>query len=140
MYIYHMRKLLVALMMLVMLAPSLACAMPVCGTHIAAQVASMPCADHADGMGAQASQTEHADQKLMLLKDCMGVDLQVAESVHIDKPDVHSPVSVFALNNDLSVMMGIARESDAIRGPPPDWPVAHSTQPPVILSTQRFRI
>lgn len=131
-----MRKLLIALMMLVMLTPSLACAMPICGGKIAAKAASMPCADHADHNGNQKSD---AGQKLKLLKDCMGVDLQVADSVHIDKPDIHSPVFVFVLSSDFSVT-GPSRKTDAIRGPPPDWPAAHSTQPSLILSTQRFRI
>ncbi len=131
-----MKKLLIALMMLVMLTPSLACAMPICGGHVAAKTATMPCADHADHGDNQKSD---ASQKLKLLKDCMGVDLQVADSVSIDKPDIHSPVFAFLPSDSLPVT-GPDGKTDAIRGPPPDWPVAHSTQPSLILSTQRFRI
>lgn len=96
----------------------------------------MPCADHADHGDNQKSD---AGQKLKLLKDCMGVDLQVADSVSIDKPDIHSPVFAF-LPSDSLLVTGPDGKTDAIRGPPPDWPAAHSTQPSLILSTQRFRI
>lgn len=131
-----MRKFLITLMMLVMLTPSLACAMPVCVGHAATKAASMPCADHADNDGYQKSD---ADQKLNLLKDCMGIDLQVADSVSVDKPDIHASVFAFVLNSDFSVT-GFGEKADVIRGPPPGWPVAQSTQPSLILSTQRFRI
>ena len=132
-----MRKLLIALMMLVMLTPSLACAMPVCAGDAAVKTVANPCPEHTANHSS--NQKSEAGQKLKLLKDCMGVDLQVADSISIDKPDVHSPVFAFVWGSSLPVIEPDAK-ADAIRGPPPDWPSAHSIKPSLILSTQRFRI
>lgn len=123
-------------MMLVMLTPSLACAMPVCGEKMVAKKATIPCTDHADYSSDQQSD---AGQKVKLLKDCMGVDLQVADSISVGQPDIHV-YTVALLPSDGPTVTTPDGEADVIRGPPPDWPVAHSTQPSLILSTQRFRI
>ena len=132
-----MRKLLATLMMLVMLTPSLACAMPICAGETAAKIATKPCFEHTTNHRNQKSET---GKKLNLLKDCMGVDLQVADDVSIHKPDLQdTPVFILALNSGLPVSWP-DNKTDGIRGPPPYWPDIQSTQPSLILSTQRFRI
>lgn len=127
-------------MMLVMLTPSLTCAMPLCGEESATKAVAAPCAGHADDpTDDHGNRKSGAGQKLKLLKDCMGVDLQVVDSLLIEKTDIHSPVFIFALGDDPAVRRP-DRKADAIRGPPPDRSTAHSAQPSLILSTQRFRI
>lgn len=136
-------------MMLVMLTPSLACAMPTCDQAAPREAASIPttkttappCADHTGNHAG-----DHNDQKaktgktLNLLKDCMGVDLQVADGVSLHQPDLQAaPVFIMAAHHDVPGIGPDAR-ADGIRGPPPDWPAIRALQPALIFSTQRFRI
>lgn len=132
-----MRKLVATLLMLIMLTPSLACAMPICAGEAATKTAAKPCAADTKDHGSQPSET---GKKLSLLKDCMGVDLQVADGISIHKPDLQDVVIFMqTLNRDRPVS-GPDNKTDGIRGPPPDWPSIKSFQPSLILSTQRFRI
>ena len=131
-----MRKLLGLIMMLVMLTPSLACAMPVCadGTHAAAT--APPCAEHAS----QQSKENDDAGGINLLKDCMGVDLQAAGSVFVKKPALQTDLLFTAIAGQPSFPARELVEAVGLRGPPPDWPDVSRLQPSVILTTQRFRI
>jgi len=68
-------------MMIVMLTPSLAFAMPLCTP--AAKV--IPCHE-----GMQATDADHkmGSGKLMLVKDCAGIDLQTVQATILDAPDM----------------------------------------------------
>ena len=71
-----MRKVLVSILMLVMLTPSLACAMPLCDDAVKTVAIEKPCAGHGDH---HTPGKEEAATKVALMKDCMGVDLQVVD-------------------------------------------------------------
>lgn len=122
--------------MLVMLTPSLACAMPICADgKQAAKIEQQPCAEHHSG-----SQKDESKEKVRLLIDCMGVDLQVTDSqADLKTPDTHQDVIVYALIDDVLLSQPDYTGS-RIRGPPPDWHSRSETHPSIILMTQRFRI
>lgn len=131
-----MRKFLVAVLMLVMLTPSLACAMPVCVEEPQAAAFEQPCTEHS---GNQGTGKKDSDGKVTLMKDCMGVDLQVADgSASIKAPDFKKDISF-----DISfVTYPVTSWTVAVignRGPPPNWPKYSETYPSIILTTLRFR-
>ena len=121
--------------MLVMLTPSLACAMLVCAdSKQAVKTEQPPCAGHHSG-----SRKAESSGKIMLLIDCMGMDLQVADSnADFKKPDTQGDVIVYALANETLLSQPDYIVSK-IRGPPPDWPSISQTQPSILLTAQRFR-
>lgn len=128
-------------MMLVMLAPSLACAMPVCADEAQAAATEQPCAEHHAGHDTGSGKDSSSPPKgINFLIDCMGVDLQTADSASVQKPDIQAgPVFAAVINTDVPVIPAPAQSSE-IRGPPPDWPDFLQTQPSILLTTQRFRI
>lgn len=128
--------MLLSFMMLVMLTPSLACAMPVCADgRQDIKTAQKPCAEHHSD-----PQKDESKGKVRLLIDCMGVNLQVADSnTDFKKPDTQSDVIVYMLVNETLLSQPDYIVSK-IRGPPPDWLSRPETHPPIILTTQRFRI
>ena len=76
---------------------------------------------------------------VMLMQDCMGVDLQKSNMASIDKPDLKTDLVIYAsltnvLNNLLTKI-----ESDSIRGSPlrPDFAAIDL---PIYQVTQRFRL
>lgn len=75
------------------------------------------------------------------MKDCTGVELQVADNApSLQKPDLHKDFS-FNLPADVkAVSVWTLSHTAGIRGPPPDWPSHFQTQPSIILTTQRLRI
>lgn len=123
--------------MLIMLTPSLACAMPICADSKkkTTQNEHTPCAEHHSS-----PETDKSSNKVDLLIDCMGVDLQTADS-HADlkQPDFKSDVIVYATADDIFLSPPDYIGSK-IRGPPPDWLARSQTHPPLILTTHRFRI
>lgn len=131
-----MRKILLSFLMLVMLTPSLACAMPTCADgEQTAKIEHKPCAEHHSG-----SQKDGSKDKVRLLIDCMGVDLQVTDSqADLKTPDIHHDVIIYTLIDDVLLSQPDYTGS-RIRGPPPDWYAQSQTHPPIILTTQRFRI
>jgi hypothetical protein len=135
-----MRKLLYSFLILLMLTPSLACAMPICGPE-AKKAAStvLPCAEHHPGNGADGKK-ESGKSKVNLLIDCMGVDLQKADTANLDKPDVKKDLTAYPVMADVSASRFLPVNAGAIRGPPPDWPALSQTQPSILLTTERFRI
>lgn len=137
-----MRKFLAALMMLVMLTPSLACAMPVCADKAQAAVTTeQPCAEHHAGHDTGSGKDSSSSPKgINFLIDCMGVDLQTADSASVQKPDIQAgPVFASIIVTDVPVVPASAQSSE-IRGPPPDWLTLSQTQPSILLTTQRLRI
>lgn len=130
-----MRKFLAAILMLVMLTPSLACAMPICADVAQASV-EQPCDGHT---GHQDIGKKEPASKVSLMKDCMGVDLQVADDgASIKAPDFKQDIPF-----DIGfIAHPVTSPSIAIignRGPPPRWPEYSRTRPSIILTTLRFR-
>lgn len=134
-----MRKFLLSFLILLMLTPSLACAMPTCDPKAQeSAAATLPCAEHHPG-----HQTEGKKEsgKVNLLIDCMGVDMQKADTTaSLDKFDLKKDLVVYALVAVASVSQLVSADVGTIRGPPPDWPTLSRTQPSILLTTQRFRI
>lgn len=136
-----MRKILLSFLMLVMLTPSLACAMPVCTEPAQAakpmNMPDMPC----HGMDHHSDKKEKKSSSGMLIKDCVGLELQVADNGPvIHKPDVSKNAPAILALNIEPVSVWTLAETTEIRGPPPDWPSHFQTQPSIILTTQRLRI
>lgn len=130
-----MKKLLAAILMFAMLTPSLACAMPVCADEVRTAAVVQPCAAHD---GHHNGSKEEPLGKVNLLKDCMGIDLQVADNaVSIKAPDFNKDISF-----DVAVVPAEVWTSRAVignRGPPPNRPEYSPPRPSIILTTQRFR-
>jgi hypothetical protein len=133
-----MKKLLLGFMLLLVVTPSLACAMPVCSNKAGATQSGHPCADHASDHHGDESQSN--GKKAGLLADCMGVDFQKATATNIDKPDLKTDFIVYALIDEVLTDQFLYNDKIHIRGPPPDWPDHSQTQPSILLTTLRFRI
>lgn len=136
-----MRKILLSFLMLIMLTPSLACAMPVCAEPAQAakpmSMSEMPC----HGMDHHSDKKEKKSSSGMLMKDCMGLELQVTDNGPvIHKPDISKDAPAILALNIEPVSVWTLAEATEIRGPPPDWPSHFQTQPSIILTTQRLRI
>lgn len=114
--------------MLIMLTPSLACAMTICPMQ-KAQASDMPCHKSADDK----------TKAPMMLKDCMGIDLFQQDVTFDFQPDqtIEKMDFVWAelLNNNSFELNSI----NHIRGPP-EWLDTPRRQPSIILTTQRLRI
>lgn len=136
-----MKKFLAVIMMLVMLTPSLACAMPICADEAQAAATEQPCAEHHAGHDTDSGKESSSSPKgVNFLIDCMGVDLQTADSASVQKPDIQAGLIFSAvINTDVPVIPAPAQSSE-IRGPPPDWLALSQTQPSILLTTQRLRI
>lgn len=132
-----MRKFALAFLTLIMLTPSLACAMPVCKGETAAEQPCHPTSHETSNKG----ETETNDlTTAMLLQDCLGIDLIVQST---DNSDLQPDQSVDTLDfawADLTANYNFEPKNiNAIRGPPP---TVDTTSPsrPLYLTTQRFRI
>ncbi len=132
-----MRQLLLGFLTLVMFTPSLVCAMPICMDEALATKAKMPCADHAPH---DSNKKENKSNKLTLMSDCAGVDMQKAEVASFEKFDLKADSSVYILADILPLDNLAYADAGTIRGPPPDWPTLSRTQPSILLTTGRFRI
>ncbi len=123
--------------MLVMLTPSLACAMTYCPmqqvqtTMSAADMpADMPCHN----------KTSDKSGGPMLALDCMGIDLFLN--------DVASDIQPFAALDSVDYgfidlfdhQAALLQKSRFIRGPPHEWGEAYKRSSAIILTTQRLRI
>lgn len=121
-----------------MLMPSLACAMPVCSDKAqAAPTMEQPCPDH---LPHHDSENKDKTGKLNLLQDCMGVDMQTADSVSAKKPDTQQNTISFAVLSNDSPSTWLLGATAGIRGPPHNGSNPLRSQPPILLITQRFRI
>lgn len=123
--------------MLIMITPSLACAMPMCADEAQAAKAEQPCANQVSHHGDKKS---GQSGKVSLLVDCMGVDLQKADTANLDKADLKFSFVVYAVTDETALHFIAHTDAGTIRGPPPDWPALSRTQPSILLTTQRFRI
>lgn len=132
-----MRKFLFSFLIFLILTPSLACAMPVCAPEKQQQIIHEHCTD---GFVSYQAREKTQNGKVKFLLDCMGVDMQKADTASIDKPDLKTDFVVYVLATDIVTSQITHTDADSIRGPPPDWPSAPETQPSLILTTQRFRI
>lgn len=132
-----MRHLFLGFLILVMLTPSLVCAMPICKDEALAAKAQMPCADHADHHG---DKKEGKSNKLTFMSDCAGVDMQKADSASYEKPDIKKDFIVYPLVADIAVSLFLLTDLGTIRGPPPDCLALSQAQPSILLTTQRLRI
>ena len=123
-----MKTYVLGLLMLIMLTPSLACAMTVCPMQ-KAQAADMPCHQSAD----------EETKAPMMLKDCMGIDLFQQNVSHDFQPDqsiekIDYVWADFLNNNDF-----VLNSTNDIRGPP-EWLQVPRLHPSIILTTQRLRL
>ncbi|MDY0029170.1 MAG: hypothetical protein RBR86_04410 [Pseudobdellovibrionaceae bacterium] len=140
-----MQRLLLGFMALLMLTPVLTCAMPFCpvkATQAAAVSASIdesnlpPCHRQALKKGLETPTKEG----VMLALDCMGIDLfNSGVTTDMPYPDIAADM-IHYIWVDVAAGYGVMPESvRTIRGPPDDM-VRVEYAPPLILTTQRFRI
>lgn len=132
-----MKKFLATLMMLVMLTPSLVCAMPVCAEPAKIAAAEQPCTEHVKKHGNDA---EGKKKQVNFLQDCTGVDLQMASAPSIEKPDTQKDFLFTAF--DVPAMSAWSLGHIAgVRGPPPfEWVQVSQSLLPIFLTTQRIRV
>ncbi|MAM34395.1 MAG: hypothetical protein CMH28_04905 [Micavibrio sp.] len=137
-----MKIKLFAFLLLLVVMPSLACAMPTCHKE-EKQVVSKPC--HSQNKAEHDTHSTQDDNRQMghvdFLLDCMNVDLQTASDVTFDKPNLQIESVAYPSLDMIPSDLASLSENNAIRGPP-----FHVTSRPVypqvsvVLSTQRFRI
>ncbi len=135
-YITHMKKFIYSFLVLVMLTPSLACAMPTCADDASGIIkVEKPCADHLS----KNTKADKSSDQVKLVLDCMGVDLQKADTASINAPDLKSFSVSYILTDDRFGAQNINQYTQEIRGPPP-FTALTQTQPPILQSTQRVRL
>jgi hypothetical protein len=135
-----MKQFLFGFLMLVMLTPSLACAMTYCpmqqvqnasgGADMAQDMPrDMPCHNITAQRGGP-----------MLSLDCMGVDLFLNDVVSDVQPLAALDVVSYGFIDLFDSQASMLQNSRFIRGPPNEWaePLTHSSA--IILTTQRLRI
>lgn len=127
-----MKKVLLSFLMLLMLTPGLACAMPSCVHHEETQASSdKPCHDES-GRG----EKHHGP---ITNADCAKTDLQNVADQVVKKSDLPGQVFIAAIAaGSISKQIRFADNSN-IRGPPPDWPDLSETNPSILLTTRRIR-
>jgi hypothetical protein len=125
-----MRNFLLGFLTLIMLTPSLACAMTYCPMQSANTGEQKPCHQSKDSK----------KDGPMLVLDCMSIDLFSQDiQTALPQPEDLSDTVHFAwadLTPDYSFQPA---NIHAIRAPP-DWSATPPGQPSLILTTQRFRI
>lgn len=129
-----MRQYALALLTVLMLMPSLACAMPMCKGGNAEISGSQPC------HGFTHSEKDKGDNHAgMLIQDCLDVDFMVQDVSYDIQPDLSLDASDFAWA-DLSALHGLELQNmNVIRGSPP-MPDEARTRQLTFLTTQRIRI
>lgn len=129
-----MKQFALAFLTVLMLMPSLACAMPMCKSDAQAS-GTPPC------HGATHANQENADQKTggMLIQDCLDVDF-MAQNISYDiQPDLSLDSMDFAWA-DLSILHSFELQNiNSIRGPP-IIPDQARTGQHTYLTTKRLRI
>lgn len=135
-----MRKFLVHLLMLVMLMPGLTCGPFMAAGKAHASVSRMKAMPDCPGMTARAQDDGKAAGKngLMMFKDCARVHLYGTNHAVLKKPYM-GKVFFIAWADTVPRYVFTPADSNAIRGPPPDWPDFSGAKPSIILTTQRFR-
>lgn len=130
------RKFLFSFLVVLMITPSLACAMPTCADRTGSMTqVEQPCADHHSNNQDSKKDTNQVN----LLLDCMSVDLQKADSISVDKPDLEIDQVSYALYSETLASLTILSNIDTIRGPPNRASLPLKALP-IFMTTQRFRI
>ncbi len=134
-----MRKFLTHLLILIMLAPGLACG-PFMGMNKAQAAQTMQGMEDCPGMDNMGgAQKAPKDNNPTFFKDCLHVDLQTADH-HADlKTPNNGKVFFMAWADIVPTYVYTPADFHAIRAPPPDWPNLSEIQPSILLTTQRFR-
>lgn len=125
----NMKKALLGLIMFMMLTPVLVCTMTFCPMQSAQAAEPKPCHET----------EEKGSTSLMLVLDCMGVDLfQQDTSLDFQPNLIMTDVSHtwFDLAVDYNFL---PKNVNNIRGPPDKY-IEPRGQPSIILTTQRLRI
>lgn len=138
-----MRNFLAAFLILIMCTPALACAMPVCPDQSQSQSQNTepPCPGHVPSHSdAQNSGDPDMVAAVMLLKDCMGVDLQLSDKAPaLEKAGGSAEISYLLTAAAAAGTGFVSAAAPQIRAPPPEFERARY-QPPLLLITGRFRI
>ena len=120
-----MRKILLCFLMLVMFTPAL-----VCTCKHEAQAAAHGAGHHHDG--------GHPDKDK--IQNCADSAPQIqTQVVSVQVPDLKKYFSL-VWTDEKSLWSPVLAGDNTIRGPPPDWPEFSQTHPPILLTTQRFRV
>ena len=114
--------------MLIMLTPSLACAMTYCPVQASKDAGASSC-----------HQAENETKSPMLALDCMGIDLFQADTSNDIQPNLSFDTIDFAWNTASSADDLYRGTKNTIRGPP-NWSTTPLNPPSIIITTQRFRI
>ena len=131
-----MKKLTLTLLTLLMVMPSLVCSMSLCpmGSAQAAEIDSPPMPCHE-----QAKDNKFDNGAVMLMTDCMGVDLQKADTAQVNAPDLSSNIIIYPAFTNIITTQLTSLSSNAIRGPPPQIDIV-AISSSIYQTTQRFRI
>lgn len=137
----HVRKILHYFLAILIVIPSMVCAMPCrTGMNDMAEMAEISCDDHESSTEMHGQDNDADVAEFMLLIDCMNSDIgQAQNNIKFEEP-VYSTYPVIDLwhYNDLLAQLK-SPEVYGIRGPP-SWARDRNFTPPLILTTQRFRI
>lgn len=137
------RRFMLTFMAIIMFTPSLVCAQTMICAKMQQSPAQqeMPCHGQQDH-GQQGDDTDTTgDAGLMMLKDCMGIDLHQAKGTDtaLDMiPDGKDIMPVFVLAETSTIHEGITTHT--ARAPPPAPERLLSSYPSPYLATQRLRI
>jgi len=130
-----MKNFVLTFLVLVMLTPSLVCAMPYCepSSENSELPANISCAEH------KSNQERQKTDEGALMADCMGLDFQKVEATSIDVPNFKlTSVAYIELYSDANLQDDLMN-SVSIRAPP-DNTLANLYQVPTLLKTQRIRL
>ena len=132
-----MKQFFGAFLALLMLMPSLACAIPVCVQSLKSSISvEKPCHGHEAN---QKSGKQKSDD-IRFVIDCMGVDLQKADTAHFKKADIRTTSIDLPFIDNAVTSQSLTYSPQVIRGPPLDWISSNQNHPSIILTTQRLRI
>lgn len=137
-----MKRVLCALLILLMLTPGMACAAQHCAQMQQEPAKSqdmpqnMPCHD----TGNTGQQDDDTGQPCgMFMKDCAKIDLQTGGDIPVLKKPSNDGKTFDAAVSVVLPLDAPATDAHAIRGPPGWLAALLPTTPPVIHETQRFR-
>lgn len=132
-----MKQFFGAFLALLMLMPSLACAMPVCAQSLKSSASiEKPCHDHEASQESGKQKSDH----IRFVIDCMGVDLQKADTAHFEKADLRTVLIDLPFIDNALTSQNSDYRPQIIRGPPPDRFAGDQDHSSIILTTQRLRI
>ena len=132
----YMRKFLFSFLVLLMIMPSLLCAMPSCADKEGSVAQSeQPCANHySNGLDG-----DNDINQVNLLLDCMSVDLQKGDPSSYDKANFETDLVAYDFLTVVLADPFAEIDSNSIRGSPSS-PDIYPTNLPVYQTTKRFRL